>query len=164
MKLSSIKPNPNNPRTISSDDLDKLKASIDALPKMMRLRPIVVKDGVIIGGNMRYKALTALGMKEIPDEWVADADDFTDEEVHRFIVQDNISGGEWDFDVLANQYELEELDAWGLELPESKDVSEVEEDEAPEVSDQPPVSKLGEVYQLGRWVYCPTCKVKHRLN
>lgn len=152
MKLSDIKPNPDNPRTATKEDIEKLKNSIEDLPKMMKARPIVIKDGVIVGGNQRYNALMALGKTEIPDEWVFDAKDWTEKEIERFIVQDNVSSGAWDWDILANQYELEDLDAWGVELPEylTEDKKEVEEDEAPEVSSEPPVSQLGVVYQLGR--------------
>lgn len=166
MRLSDIKPNPDNPRTATKEDIEKLKNSITELPKMMKLRPIVVdKNNVIVGGNQRYHALQALGKTEIPDEWVARADDFTEEELKRFVVQDNVSSGSWDWDMVANQYELEDLEAWGVELPnELKVEAEVEEDEAPDVSGEPPVSQLGVVYQLGKWVYCPTCKVKHRIK
>lgn len=134
MKLADLKPNPDNPRTASQEDIEKLKNSITDLPKMMRLRPIVVdKDNVIVGGNQRYNALKELGKTEIPDEWVAKADDFTAEELRRFIVQDNVSSGSWDWDALGNQYEVQELDAWGVDLPETLKPGEpdVEEDEAP---------------------------------
>jgi hypothetical protein len=118
MRLSDIKPNPDNPRTATKEDIEKLKNSITELPKMMKLRPIVVdKNNVIVGGNQRYHALQALGKTEIPDEWVARADDFTEEELKRFVVQDNVSSGSWDWDMVANQYELEDLDAWGISLP-----------------------------------------------
>ena len=103
-------------------------------------------------------------MTEIPDEWTSDASDFTSEERHRFIMQDNAEMGEHDWDAVANQYELEDLEAWGIDVPYADTTDEVEEDEAPEVSSEPPVSQLGVVYQLGRWVYCTKCKVKHRLN
>ena len=135
---------------------------------MMVKRPIVYDENkIIIGGNMRYKAIEKLGMTEIPDEWTSDASDFTPEERKRFIMQDNAEMGEHDWDMVANQYELEDLDAWGIDVPYAdveEEVEEVEEDEAPEVSSEPPVSKLGEIYQLGKWVYCKTCNVKHRLN
>lgn len=165
MKLSAIKLNPDNPRNIQPDKLEKLANSIRDFPKMMVQRPIVVKDGIIIGGNMRFRAIQKLGMTEIPDNWVSNADDYTEAERKRFIMQDNTEMGVNDWDLVANQYELADLDAWGVDLPDAlKADEEVEEDEPPEVSSEPPVSKLGEIYQLGRWVYCPTCKVKHRLN
>lgn len=151
MKLADIKPNPDNPRTISEEKLDKLANSIKDFPKMMVQRPMVVKDGIIIGGNMRYRAIEKLGMTEIPDNWVSNADDYTEAERRRFIMQDNTAGGENDWDMVANEYEVEELEAWGVDLPKHMQVEdEVEEDEAPEVSSEPPVSQLGSIYQLGR--------------
>lgn len=151
MKLADIKPNPDNPRSIKKEKLDKLAQSIKDFPKMMIKRPIVYDENkVIIGGNMRYRAIQSLGMKEIPDEWVSDASDFTPDERDRFIMQDNAEMGEHDWDMVANQYELEDLEAWGIDVPYADTNDEVEEDEAPEVSSEPPVSQLGEVYQLGR--------------
>ena len=134
MRLSDIKPNPDNPRTATKEDIEKLKNSITELPKMMKLRPIVVdKNNVIVGGNQRYHALQALGKTEIPDEWVARADDFTEEELKRFVVQDNVSSGSWDWDILANQYELEDLEAWGLEMPLNEKIDDMEDGEEIEV-------------------------------
>lgn len=151
MKLADLKLNPDNPRTIKPEKLEKLAQSIKDFPKMMEKRPIVYdEDKVIIGGNMRYRAIEMLGMKEIPDEWVTDASDFTQDERYRFIMQDNAEMGEHDWDLVANQYELEDLEAWGIDVPYADSDKEVEEDEAPEVSSEPAKSKLGEIYQLGR--------------
>lgn len=118
MRLAELKLNPDNPRNIKPDKLEKLAQSIKDFPKMMVKRPIVYDENkIIIGGNMRYKAIEKLGMTEIPDEWTSDASDFTPEERHRFIMQDNAEMGEHDWDMVANQYELEDLDAWGISLP-----------------------------------------------
>ena len=119
MKLTEIKPNERNPRTITKDKLEKLKKSIKDFDKMMSLRPIVVdENNVILGGNMRYNALKALGYKDIPDEWVKKAEDLTEEEKKRFIIEDNVGFGEWDFDMLANEWEVSDLQEWGLDLPD----------------------------------------------
>jgi DNA modification methylase len=151
MLLNELKLNPDNPRTIKKEKLEKLAQSIKDFPKMMIKRPIVYDENkVIIGGNMRYRAIQSLGMTEIPDEWTSDASDFTPEERHRFIMQDNAEMGEHDWDLVANQYELEDLEAWGIDVPYADSDTEVEEDEAPEVSSEPPVSQLGSIYQLGR--------------
>jgi len=151
MLLSELKLNPDNPRTIKQEKLEKLAQSIKDFPKMMIKRPIVYDENkVIIGGNMRYRAIQSLGMNEIPDEWVSDASDFTPDERYRFIMQDNAEMGEHDWDMVANQYELEDLEAWGIDVPYADSETEVEEDEAPEVSSEPPVSQLGVVYQLGK--------------
>ena len=115
---------------------------------MLELRPIIVDNtGMILGGNMRYRALQELGMK-VKDEWVKVADKLTDEERRRFIVEDNVGFGDWDWDILSEQYEKEELEEWGMDIDKWKE-DEVVEDEVPEVTENP-VSKLGEVYQLGR--------------
>jgi DNA modification methylase len=117
MKLSSIKPNPSNPRTIKDESFKKLCNSIEQFPKMMALRPMVIdSDGVILGGNMRFKALQHLGFKEVPDEWVKRADELTEEERKRFIIADNVSGGDWDVEDLSANWDVEQLEAWGLEL------------------------------------------------
>ena len=84
---------------------------------MLALRPMVVDaDWVILGGNMRYKALQHLGFKDIPDEWVRRADELTEDERRRFIIADNVSGGEWDVEDLAANWDREELSDWGVEL------------------------------------------------
>lgn len=162
LKLSEIKPNPDNPRVIKDEKFTKLVQSLKDFPEMADVREIVVnKDHVILGGNMRFKAMKAAGWTEAPVRVV----DWPEDKQKEFVIKDNVSGGEWDWDAVANQYELEDLDAWGVDLPEAlTSEKEVEEDEAPEVSKEPAVSKLGEIYQLGKWVYCTQCKVKHRLN
>jgi DNA modification methylase len=114
---------------------------------MLDARPLVVnKDNIILGGNMRFKASKEAGLKEVPVKIV----DWSEEKQREFIIKDNVSGGDWDWDQLANEWDVEQLDEWGLDVPDFAGDVEVEEDEAPEVSDEPPVSKLGEVYQLGR--------------
>lgn len=119
MKLSEIKPNPNNPRVIKDDKFKKLVKSIKEFPKMMALRPLVIdKDNMILGGNMRYRAFQELGYEEIPDNWVKKADELTEEEKKRFILADNLSFGEWNWDDLANEFETEDLIAWGFDKKE----------------------------------------------
>lgn len=131
MKLSEIKPNPNNPRVLRDERFAKLKQSIEEFPKMLALRPMVVdNDGMILGGNMRYRVLQDLGYKEIPDEWVKRADELTEEEKRRFIITDNVGFGEWDFEALANDWDVDKLNDWGLELPGWKEEKlEAEEDD-----------------------------------
>jgi len=139
-----------NPRTINKDKFKKLVQSIKDFPKMLELRPIVVdKDGVILGGNMRFRALQELKM-DIKPTWIKVADKLTDEERRRFIVEDNLEFGLWNFDELSTQYDVDELLEWGFSEKDLKIETEIEEDEAPEVSSEPAISKLGEVYQLGR--------------
>jgi len=151
MKLSSIKPNPNNPRVIKDDSFNKLCKSIQDFPKMMSLRPIVVDNNMmILGGNMRFKALQHLGFKEIPDEWVKRAEDLTEDEARRFIIVDNVSGGEWDVEDLSNNWDRTDLEEWGLELDWPVDKTEAVDDdyEIPDMIETDIV--LGDVFEIGR--------------
>jgi DNA modification methylase len=138
MKLSALKANPNNPRVIRDARFEKLKNSIQEFPKMMKLRPIVVDNtGMILGGNMRLRALQDLGYKEVPDEWVKQADELTEDEKRRFIIADNVGFGEWEWETLANEWDAGELEEWGLEVPgfDEEQRAEAQEDdyEIPEV-------------------------------
>jgi DNA modification methylase len=115
VKISDIKPNPNNPRVIKDDKFKKLVASIREFPKMLELRPIVVNaDMVVLGGNMRLKALKELKLKEAP---IIKIDDLTEEQQKEFIIKDNVGFGEWDWDQLANEWDVQDLDKWGLDVP-----------------------------------------------
>jgi ParB-like chromosome segregation protein Spo0J len=114
-KISEIKLNPNNPRLIKDDKFEKLVKSIKEFPEMLDIRPIVVNnDMVILGGNMRFKACKEAGLKEIP---VIVADNLTEEQQREFLIKDNTSGGEWDFEMLANEWDIEQLEEWGLDIP-----------------------------------------------
>ena len=118
IKLSTIKVNPDNPRIIKDDKFRKLVKSIEEFPKMMKLRPIIVDgNNIVLGGNMRLKALQELKYKEIPDEWVKQANELTEDEKKRFIIADNVSFGEHDWEVLSNEWNVEDLEAWGVDLP-----------------------------------------------
>lgn len=119
IKLSKIKSNPNNPRIIKDDKFEKLKKSIEDFPKMMELRPMVInKDNIVLGGNMRLKALKELGYKEVPDEWVKRAEDLTEDEQRQFIIKDNVGFGEHDWEMLQADWDVDELSDWGLDVPE----------------------------------------------
>ena len=118
MKLSDIKANPNNPRLIKDDKFKKLVKSIEEFPAMMELRPIIINaDNVILGGNMRFKALKELKYKDVPDTWVKRADELTEDEQRRFIITDNASFGEHDWEMLNQDWDLGELTEWGLDVP-----------------------------------------------
>jgi DNA modification methylase len=147
MKLSDIKPNPKNPRILKDDKFKKLVQSLKDFPEMTEVREIVVnQDHVILGGNMRYKAMIEAGWTEAPVKVV----DWSQEKQDEFIIKDNVSFGEMDWDSIANEWGEYPLEDWGLDLPGDFGQEEVEEDEAPEVSSEPAISKLGEIYQLGR--------------
>lgn len=151
MKLSKIKSNPNNPRIIKDDKFKKLCESIKALPKMMELRPIVVDENFIVqGGNMRLKALNELGYKDIPDEWVKQAKDFSEDELKEFIIKDNVGFGEWDWDDLANNWDVEKLEEWGLDIPDFavKELEAKEDDY--EIPDEIKTDiVLGDLFEIG---------------
>jgi hypothetical protein len=113
-KLTDIKSNPNNPRIIKDDKFKKLVASIKEFPQMLSLRPIVVNDDMIVlGGNMRLKACKEAGLKEVP---VIKASELDVDQQRQFIIKDNVGYGEWDWDMLANEWDEKELDMWGLDV------------------------------------------------
>jgi len=115
MKLSAIKQNPNNPRSINKDKFNKLVKSIEEFPRMLELRPIVLnKDNIVLGGNMRLKACKQIGLTEVP---VVYADDLTEEEQRQFIIKDNVGFGDWDWELLANEWDETELESWALDVP-----------------------------------------------
>jgi ParB-like chromosome segregation protein Spo0J len=132
MKLKDIKPNPNNPRVLRDDKFQKLKQSITEFPKMLSLRPMVIdENNVVLGGNMRLRALQELGFNDIDEAWVKRSSDLTEEEKKRFIIADNVAFGEWDWDTLANDWEVVDLETWGLDIPQFDTVEEevIEEEE-----------------------------------
>lgn len=126
VSISRLKANPNNPRIMRDDRFAKLKKSITEFPDMLNKRPIVAvtdKDGklMVLGGNMRLRACQDLGIKTVP---VMLADDWTEEQRRRFIIADNVGFGEWNYDDLANEWEAEDLEDWGLNLPLGQDFSD----------------------------------------
>jgi site-specific DNA-methyltransferase (adenine-specific) len=128
--INTVKANPNNPRIIKDDKFAKLVKSINEFPQMLNLRPIVVNDDmVVLGGNMRLKACKEAGLKEIP---VIKASELTEQQQKEFIVKDNVGYGEWDWDDLANNWDVDELQDWGLDIPgfvNEEIIAEVEEDD-----------------------------------
>jgi len=113
--IGTIIPNPKNPRIIKDDKFKKLVKSIQEFPEMLELRPIVVDSNmVVLGGNMRLKACIAAGLKEVP---IIIADKLTDAQKDEFIIKDNVGFGEWDWDLLANEWEVKDLFNWGVDIP-----------------------------------------------
>jgi site-specific DNA-methyltransferase (adenine-specific) len=149
VKIKDIKSNPNNPRVIKDDKFHKLCESIKAFPKMLELRPIVVNDDmVVLGGNMRLKALKHLGLTEAP---VIKASELTEDQQRQFIIKDNAGFGEWDWDMLANEWNIEELEQWGLDVPSFAQTElEAEEDdfEIPEDGIETDIV-LGDLFEIG---------------
>ena len=119
MPLSELKPNPDNPRTIKKQKLNQLEKSLAEFPEMMQLRPIVVdENNVILGGNMRYEALKASGAVNTQ---VVKVTGLTDAQKREFVIKDNVPFGDWDWDKLANEWDAEELNDWGVALPKWDD-------------------------------------------
>jgi DNA modification methylase len=148
ISIKLVKSNPNNPRIIKDDKFAKLVASIKEFPKMLEIRPIVVNDDMIVlGGNMRLKACIHAGIKEVP---IIKVTDLTEQEQKQFIIKDNVSGGEWDWNMLANEWDAEELDAWGLDVPDFGKELEAEEDdfETPEGGIETDIV-LGDLFEIG---------------
>jgi len=115
INIEKVFVNENNPRFIKDSKFEKLVNSIKAFPKMLEIRPIVVNDDfVVLGGNMRLKACEEAGLKEI---FIIKASDLTPDEQAEFIIKDNVSFGEWDFDSLANTFDDIKLVEWGLDIP-----------------------------------------------
>jgi ParB-like chromosome segregation protein Spo0J len=127
VKINSIKTNPKNPRLIKDDKFKKLVKSIQEFPQMLELRPIVVdENNIILGGNMRYKACVEAGLKEI---YILKAEDLTEQQKDEFIVKDNVGFGEWDWDILANEWDAELLNDWGLDVPTETQIDNLQEEE-----------------------------------
>ena len=139
--LSSIKPNPSNPRTLRDEKFLKLRKSLEDFPDMLNYRAIVAvtdTDGkyMVLGGNMRLRALQDLKVKDVP---VMLADHWTEEQRREFIIKDNVGFGEWDWDELANEWDAEKLAEWGVDLPKMPDFEPVPMDEQPRLDEKTPI-------------------------
>lgn len=149
VKLSEIKNNPNNPRILKDDKFAKLVKSIKEFPKMLEIRPIVVnKDMIVLGGNMRLKACKEAGLKEVP---IVLADDLTEDEQKQFIIKDNVGFGEWDWEMLANEWEADLLEEWGLDVPDFSITEEptAEEDDYEMPDEVQTDIVLGDLFEIG---------------
>ena len=149
VNLSEIKSNPNNPRIIKDDKFHKLVESIKTFPRMLEIRPIVVnKDMIVLGGNMRLRACKEAGIKKVP---VIYADDLTEEQQREFIIKDNVGFGEWDWAMLANEWNTDELTEWGLDIPDfdTKELPEATEDDY-EIPDEIQTDiVIGDLFEIG---------------
>jgi len=150
VKISEVKNNPKNPRLIKDDKFRKLVKSIQEFPQMLELRPIVVdENNIVLGGNMRLKACKEAGLKEV---YIVKAENLTEQQKDEFIVKDNVGFGEWDWDMLANEWDTEKLDEWGLDLPVDLSVQEVleaEEDDYEVPNEINTDIVLGDLFEIG---------------
>jgi ParB-like chromosome segregation protein Spo0J len=127
VKISEVKGNPKNPRLIKDDKFRKLVKSIQEFPQMLELRPIVVdENNIVLGGNMRLKACKEAGLKEV---FIVKAEGLTELQKDEFIVKDNVGFGEWDWDMLANEWDAESLNDWGLDVPLETQIDNLKEEE-----------------------------------
>ena len=134
VKISVLNQNANNPRIIKDKKFEKLVKSIHEFPEMLKIRPIVVdENNVVLGGNMRLRACKEAGLKEV---WIEKVEDFTEEQKKEFIVKDNVGFGEWEWDILANQWDEVQLKEWGMDVwqPEDINLEEFFEDKEEEES------------------------------
>jgi len=119
LEISKLKPNKDNPRIIKDSKFKKLVQSIKDFPQMLELRPIVVdEDMTILGGNMRYKASVEAGLKEV---YIKIAEGLTEDQKKEFIIKDNVGFGEWEWDILANEWDSVKLNEWGLDVWQNED-------------------------------------------
>jgi ParB-like chromosome segregation protein Spo0J len=143
VKINQIKPNPKNPRTIKDERFEKLKKSIQDFPDMLNKRPLVCftdtdNKFVVLGGNMRLKAAKDLGLKELP---IILADEWTEEQKAEFLIKDNVGFGEWDWNELNNDWDTEQLNEWGLEVPNFA-IMPSEDELIGEEKNKPPTMKI----------------------
>jgi DNA modification methylase len=148
VSINKVKPNQNNPRFIKDYKFKKLVKSIKEFPEMLKLRPIVVNsDMVVLGGNMRLKACAEAGLKEV---YILKADKLTEEQQREFIVKDNVGFGEWDWDMLGNEWDAEQLEDWGLDgFPFEEEVLEAEEDDYEQPEQMQVDVVLGDLIEIG---------------
>jgi len=146
----NLQTNKDNPRTITADAYDKLKRSIERNPDGLTANKIAHKDGIIISGNQRYRAILELGLT-IKPEWLKDLSGWTQEQIDEWVIQSNISAGEWDWDILANEWEQTDLEEWGVDTSQEWDNKKELPEDIDEIPAAPktPKSKLGDLWLLG---------------
>ena len=119
VSIKKVIPNKNNPRIIKDNKFHKLVKSIKEFPEMLEKRPIVVdENNIVLGGNMRLKASLDAGLKEV---WIDTAEGWTEEQKNEFIIKDNVNFGEWEWDMLSNEWNSAELEDWGLDVWQNAD-------------------------------------------
>jgi DNA modification methylase len=147
--IKAIKANPNNPRVIKDDKFKKLVKSIKDFPKMLEIRPIVVNDDMIVlGGNMRLKAIKEVGINKVP---IIKASDLSEDQQREFIIKDNVGFGEWDWEMIANEWDAEQITDWGLDIPDFKPIEAEAQEDDYEIPDEIKTDiVLGDIFDLGQ--------------
>ncbi len=161
-KLKDIKLLDRNPRTIRDDDFKKLVQSIEANPDYFEARPLILSDRtgelVIIAGNQRYRAAKELKLKEVPTFLIKD---LTEEREKEIIIRDNVSNGQWDFDLLANEWDVEQLEDWGLDIPNferDENNTKIEQGEQEDFFIPDCIYNSNNIYDI------PTLKIENQAN
>ena len=147
IETSKLRTSPNNPRAIRDDKMEQLMRSIQEDPELVHARPLIVNQRFeVIAGNQRLRACIALGWEKVPIVQV----NWDEAKQKRAMIKDNVSAGEWDWDMLANEWEAEELNEWGLEVPLEEEPVEglTDDDDVPEVPEEP-TTKTGDLWILG---------------
>lgn len=160
VKISQIKPNPQNPRIIKDNKYKKLVQSIKDFPEMLNIRPIVVNHhNIVLGGNMRLRACKEAGLKEVPIIKTK----FTAKKQREFTVKDNSNFGEWDWDMLANEWDNKELENWGLDIPtfDDLDLDEFFEEPASNPNDNIDTDKIILEYTMEESIFIKEELLKH---
>lgn len=150
--LKKLKPNPKNPRKISKEEKESLKQKILGFPKMLEKRPIVYDENfIVLGGNQRLSVVRELVEDGflLKKEYFSSAAGWTEEEKRKFVILDNLSDGDWDYELIKKDWSDLPLQDWGIDQ-KKWDTGEVQEDEPPKVLSGEAKSKLGEIYQLGQ--------------
>ena len=147
----NLQTNKDIPRTIPADAYDKLKRSIERNPDGLTANKIAHKDGIIISGNQRYRAIQELKLDMKP-EWFKDLSGWTQEQIDEWVIQSNISAGEWDWDELGNSWEADQLIDWGIDMPQ--EWGETETFQKPGENKEINIEQLRE----GMEHECPRCK------
>lgn len=146
----NLQTNKDNPRTITADAYDKLKRSIERNPDGLTANKIAHKDGIIISGNQRYRAIQELKLDMKP-EWFKDLSGWTQQQIDEWVIQSNISAGEWDWDELANSWDADALLEWGIDMPDEWGDTKELPDDIDDIPTTPktPITKLGDLWLLG---------------
>ena len=140
VKTKDIHANENNPRILKDDKFKKLVKSIKDFPEMLEIRPIVVNNEMmVLGGNMRLRAIQEIGLKEVP---IIKAENLTEEQQREFLIKDNVGFGEWDWDALANDWDYKELVDWALDVPKMLDPEQFGEDFSLADGDKEPFQQM----------------------
>ena len=140
VKTKDIHANENNPRILKDDKFKKLVKSIKDFPEMLEIRPIVVNNEMmVLGGNMRLRAIQEIGLKEVP---IIKAENLTEEQQREFLIKDNVGFGEWDWDALANDWDYKELVDWALDVPKMLDPEQYGEDFSLADGDKEPFQQM----------------------